>query len=312
MRNVETIINKIRLLTDNENFNDQAGIQTDEILEHLNDAQDRIYSQIQKAHDNFFLNRLEVSTASGQKNVDIPTDAYLGYRIVKVEYKGTGDTNYSVLKKGANAEEFTGNGGYPSFYIRYDDYIVLNPKPNNVGQIRWTYQRKVPTLDITRGTVDAVTLATDSITSLTLDTATLTQDNIDEIVNSGYMCVSLKRTGVVTMKLIPIDSIVLATGVVTVDSAFTFDDDETIAVGSLVSSGELSTTVSNLPNNIERYFKAYAAWKLLKRDSSTDSIEQNAELIALEDDIVSSFAELDMDIEYPAIIDTQFLASEWH
>jgi hypothetical protein len=312
MRSVNTIVNRVRLLTDNENYNDISGIQTNEILEHINDAQDRIYSLIQKAHDNVFLETSEVSIAAGQKEVTIPTAAYLGLRVVKVEFKTTGSGDYQILKQGNISEEMTGNGGYPSFYVRYGNYITLNPKTDRAATLRWTYQKAMPRLDVPRGTVSAVTLGTNTITSLTLDPTLLDPDNVTDLIDNGYMSVSANRTGVVKMKSIPVDNVNETTGLVTIDSSFTFDDGETIEVGDKVTSGAFSTVTSQLPINVERYFKTYCGWKLLRRDSNSESLEQTQELVAMEQDIVSSFAEADMDVEYPAILDTQFLASEWY
>jgi hypothetical protein len=64
--------------------------------------------------------------------------------------------------------------------------------------------------------------------------------------------------------------------------------DGTIAAGDYITLKEYGTTHSSLPANIERYLKAYAVWKLLRRDSSSDSAEQYQELIAIESQIINA------------------------
>jgi hypothetical protein len=43
---------------------------------------------------------------------------------------------------------------------------------------------------------------------------------------------------------------------------------------------------------------AYCAWKILKRDSSADSQEQQAELSAMEQDIIDSYKVITDDVQY--------------
>lgn len=310
MRPNSVLITKIRQASDNSNYSDLSGIQDNEIVEHMNDAQSNVFSKLMKTYTHIFLSEVEVVVSGGQEAVTIPASAYLGYRIVKVEYRSSGNSEYAILKKGSLSERFNTPGGVPGFYISLDKQILLQPSPTSAGTVRFTYQRRIPRLDIARGTISAVTLLNSAITALTIDPTTLTEDNIAELLAEGYITI-VDYDGAVQMVRIPITAINSVTGVTTVRPGFLFQAGETITVGDTVVAGQNSTTVSQLPDDAERYLRAYTIWKLLKRDSNTDSVEQTQELIEMSDDIVSSFAMVSMDVEYPTILDSQFLDSEW-
>lgn len=62
-----------------------------------------------------------------------------------------------------------------------------------------------------------------------------------------------------------------------------------------------------MPTICERYLLAYMNWKILKRDSNTDSAEQTTELADMRSEIVQLFAEIDDDVKSVPIQNTQFL-----
>ena len=102
-------------------------------------------------------------------------------------------------------------------------------------------------------------------------------------------------------KITGIDS---GTGVVTVDSAFTFETGETITAGDYIVAGAYSTTHGQLDELVERYLIAYTTGKILQRDSNIADLQvQQGILQAMEQDILSAYAEVTDDItEIPDII----------
>ena len=91
---------------------------------------------------------------------------------------------------------------------------------------------------------------------------------------------------------------------VTVDSSFSYDTGETIAVGNYIVEGPWSSTHVTIDDMVERYLIAYATFKILQRDSNlTDLQVQQNVLLEMESEIIESYAEISDDImEIPNII----------
>ena len=70
--------------------------------------------------------------------------------------------------------------------------------------------------------------------------------------------------------------------------------------------GGYSSNISELPEIAEKYLRAYAIWKMFKRDSSDDSREQFEELMMMKASIVDSIAEQDGDV-----FDIPLINNEW-
>jgi len=311
MRRIDLLITQSRRATENVEFNDASGLGDEEFLQYSNDAQDRLQSQIYTIFPDIFLAEKEITATQGVEAFPIPDDAFLGSRIRLIEYTHTGLTkDYYSLKKGELFERISDIRSNPSFYIRRGNEFLIEPTSDTTSaKLRITYQKRLPRLDVRRGTVKSAVLdtGTNKITSLTLDTSVLLDDTAlleeDEIT-------IIDKFGFCQMRRIQILAISTSTGVVTVDPDFTFETGETISAGNFSVRGPESTTHSQLPNIAERYIIAYMNWKILKRDSSNDSIEQTQELQVIEQDIINSFKQPDGDVANITILDDQFLLTD--
>ena len=310
MRRVDYLIEQVRRETENEDVTATTGISDEEFIQYLNDGQDRIQALIQVQFPDVFQDDSTVDAIRAQEKYDIPKDAFLGVRIDNIEYSNTGQVDdFYNLKKASKKERKSGITSSPVVYIRQHNKIILQPAAQNSGKIRFTYQKRLPRLDIRRGTVLTASLngVNNTITTLTLDPATnldataLEEDNFITIVD---------RNGIEKMRRIEIDNVDSSTGVVTVTNGFTYEDLESIEPGDFALRGFESTTHSQLADNAERYLRAYCAWKIHRRDSSSDSQEQSGELTALETDIVKSYAEPDGGVDRITILDDSFLVPD--
>jgi hypothetical protein len=194
-------------------------------------------------------------------------------------------------------------------YIRVAGKVLLNPIPKRsiTGGLKIAYVKRLPQLDIRRAQIDTVTTLNNEITTLVLD---ITQEiQKDELLEENYFCI-VNADGDQTMKSIPYTNIDETTGIVTIAAGFTFEDGETITADDYLVRGTDSTNRSELADTCERYLNGYCNWKVLRRDSSGDSVEQTTELVALQTEIVEIYKETDDDIKYPAIDDVQFLDDE--
>lgn len=307
MRNVSLLITASRRATENQEFTDTAGIQDEEFLQYFNDGQEEIHSVLNSMFPHILMGEKIIACTQSQEAYDIPSNAYLGTRIDMVEYSPSGITqDYYPLKKGSLKERLNGISSNPSFYIRNGTQLLLQPPPQQAGNLRVSYQRSIPKLDKQRATVLSVTLDTNAktITSLVfdpnleLDSAALLEEN--------YLCI-VDKFGQVKMQGIPVSAIDTSTGAVTIDAGFVFETGETIAAGDFAVRGKYASTHSQLPDVCEKYLLEYGNTRILMRDSSTDADSIAQILAKVQATLQTAFAEPDSDPDYVPVLDGQYL-----
>jgi len=310
MRRVDLLISASRRATENEEFTATAGIQDSEFLEYLNNGQEEIHSILQSTFPSILTAYKEEQAVSQQEAYSMPRDLYLGTRIDMIEYSISGRTqDYYLLKKGQLKERLNTQAGNPAFYIRRGDQILIQPKPQQSGVIRWSYQRAIPKLDVRRGTVLSVTLDTvnRTITALSFDPSV----DLDAaaLMEEGFITI-VDVSGTVKMRDIPVASVSQTTGVVTLEPGFVYKDGETISVGNYGLKGKFSSTNSELPDVCEKYLLEYCNARILIRDSQTDSQEVGQILLKVQETLRLAFAEPDNDPDRIPLLDMQFLGVE--
>lgn len=307
MRNISLLITASRRATENEEFTDSSGIQNEEFIQYLNDGQEEIHSVINSTFPHVLMGKQITNVTQGLETYDIPWNAYLGTRLDYVEYSPSGNADdYYPLKKGSMKERLNGVSANPSFYIRNNSEVILQPPPQQAGKIRFTFQRAIPRLDSRRATVASVVLdtATKTITSLYFDT-TLVIDS-EALLEENYLTI-VDKNGVVQMARIPVDAIDTSTGEVTVSAGFVYQDGETITAGDWACRGKYSSTHSQLPDVCEKYLLEYTNARILMRDSSSDASAIAQIMAKVQQTIQTAFAEPDSDPDYVPVLDGQYL-----
>jgi hypothetical protein len=308
MRRVEQLIAQSRRATENQEFTESAGVQDEEFIQYLNDAQEDIQTIIQGTFPNIMLKEEIGSLISGQGGYDIPRDCFLGTRINQVEVTLSTTENFYVLRKASLRERINFKSGSPVFWIRNGSQFLLQPAPQASGQYRVTYQRTIPTLDIRRGTVDSVTFgAGNTIASLILKTDEPLDDQA--LIEQNFITI-VDKNGSVKMQGIPVTDVSASTGTVTIEAGFVFEDGETIEAGDYALRGAYSTTNSQLPDICEKFLLEYCNTRILMRDSSADSVETGTLMAKIQETLRLAFAEPDADPDRITILDTQFLGLE--
>lgn len=308
MRRVDLLITQARRDSNNIEFTDTTGLSDDDFIAYANRAQDRLQSLLQQVYPDILQKEKEVDVVQNQEEYSVPSDAYLEIRTEQIDYSPTGKKeDYYTLDKGRLRERFSGNASNPFFYIRRSKTILLQPKPQQGGKLRITYQKQIPRLDKRRGTIQSVTTSGNQITSLVLDPTV----NIDDqaMLNEGYITI-IDKDGNVKMRSIPITGVNVTSGIVTVESGFEFEDGESAAAGQYVCSGAFASTNSELPDTCERYISEYMVFRAQRKDSNNDALEQSADLKAIEDEIVASFSVPDRAITKIPIIDDTYLTTD--
>jgi hypothetical protein len=306
-RYVSYLIDDVRQSTENEDFSDTIGIKDAEFLRFLNDAQFRIQNKIVQKHPQVFLGTKTYSVVQSQEAYSLPIDTYMGNKVTAVEYnpQSSNDDYFYPLRPGSRYERDRGSEGDPRKYIRTNGQILLVPVPNQSnGSLELTYVQKLPKLDLRRGSVSSVTLdsSTNTITALNLDVST---DSVDaDTLNKFTRLTVVDEEGTVKMKNIKFTNANSSTGVVTIDSSFTYETGETIEAGDYIVAGAYSSTHVLLDDMVERYLIAYATLKILHRDSNLADLDtQNGILMEMEREIVEAYAEISDDIvEIPEIL----------
>lgn len=317
-RRVDRLITHIRLITENETANSTTDIADNEIIEYLNEAQHRIQSKILEQHPRVFVTETTIAAVADQEEYNLPTPAFLNNKILTVEYTSNSSASrpiYYKLRPGYERDRISHVSGLPRYYIRRDKFtnatgsFLASPPPQNAsGQFRITYIQRMDNLDKRRGIVSAVTLSATAVTALTLDVSGDPPIDSTDLADHEFFCVTSKN-GIMQMRNLEFDvdgssSVNTSTGVVTLEgSSFTFASGETIAVGDYIVGGKDTNTHSILPRNVERYIINFAAYKIVKTDSSIDVKEALQELTFLEADIVNSYREIEEDIHEIAIVD---------
>jgi len=303
-RYISYLIDDVRQSTENTDVSDTIGIKDAEFLRFLNDAQFRIQNLITQQHPSIFLQEYTTPIVANQEAYTLPHGAYMGNKVTQVEYAAqvAGKIYYEPIRPGSLFER-SSQSGRPIKYIRKAGQILLLPTPaSSTGQLRITYTHKVPKLDFRRGSISAVTLSGNTITSLTMNVST---DQVDKLELDKFTRITIVNDeGGVQMGNIKVLSVDSASGVVTLDPSFTFESGETISVGDYVVAGSYSSTHSLLDTMVERYLIAYATFKILQRDSNMSDLQvQQNVLLEMENEIVSAYVEISDDImEIPNII----------
>ena len=306
MRRTDELITQVRKHSFNEGNTATTGIQDENILQYLNDAQDRLQNLAASQGAYFDEVETEIDIVAKQRAYSIPGDALLDNRVTLVEYRSGSDTeDYYPLNRVEMRELSPVEVNYPCDYAIRSGQILLSPVPNTgTGAIRVSYTRRLDNLDVRRATISSHTDSGTQITALTLDTS---DDDVEALDANTTLCVN-DRDGNVTMYNLRYDSYDDTTGVVTITgAAFTYATGESITNGDYVTVGAYSTTHSDLKDTMERYLIKYAVRELVAiEDSSQDAVQLDQMLGAMEQEILDAMTPISNDLQQVPIINEFF------
>lgn len=291
MRYVQRLISQVRKQTENEDVTDFTGIQDSEFLQYLNDAQHNLQALITQKHPNVFVREKIYDISANQDTYEVPSDCYLGNKILNVEFSSTGeDRDYYPLAQDSIKNRNTSYAASPYKYIRLDGNIILNPKPQSSGKLKVTYIYVIDELDLRRGQVSA------SPTSSSTGpwTISLSATDMSSLEDHDYVCIVDKKGKMIARNL-ELNSVTPTSISVAAYTPGLYDS--AIQNGNYVVGGKNTSTHGSFDSSVERYLIAYCAWKILKRDSSLDSGEAIQELNRMAREIVDSYALISDDLQ---------------
>ncbi len=301
MRSVTRLIEQVRRQTENEEVTDFTGISDKEFIQYLNDAQYNLQAAIVHQHPRVFIKEKVINAVSDQERYNLPSDCFLKNKVHNVEYSSTGaEDDYYVLKEDTLKSRSSGIAGSPGRYIRLAGQILLTPQPSGSGKIRINYVKRIRELTKAAGKLQAgaVTISTAGNGTLNLNSTDLTIET-DLLEDAHYLCI-VDRFG---NPLVSDLEILDISGETLTYRKHTLSDEDVASVtldqtqdGVFITAGPNSTTHTDLDISVERYLLSYAAWKILKRDSSVDSSEALQELTLMQEEIVKSYALISDDL----------------
>ncbi len=308
MRRTDALILAARTISRNSaNADGTKGVSDDEILQYLNDAQDRIQNRISSTKNisKIFTTQAIISIVANQEAYSIPDRLLLNKQIEGVEFSATGSlTDYVRLEKLNFFNRDTNTTNYPWGYFKRGGQIFLQPTPStSTGTIRVTYERDLDDLDIPRGTIATITGGTATqFTTVTFDPAT---SNPYETTTPGWStqqyCCFVSPLGVRKAYNVLIGGYVAGSDILTPSpSPFIYNTtyDSALAVGDIAVFNKYTTTFSQLPDACERYLIHYAAMELFHRDSSKDYSKEAAIVAETEEDILKALAAQTSEVQY--------------
>lgn len=306
MRRADVLIREARRISRNSaNADGTYSIADDEVLQYLNDAQDRIQNKMSSRKNiaKIFVTQQIISIVASQEAYTIPDRLLLNKQIESVEFSFDGTVgNYVTLEKLNFFNRDTNTSNYPWGYIKRGGQILLQPTPStSTGTIRVTYERDLDDLDIPRGVISTITNGTTSqFDTLTLDATANSYETTTPGWSNIQFCCIVSATGARKCFNVPVSSYSTVTNIITPSpTPFIYStQDSQIAVGDVAVFNKYTTTFSQLPDSCERYLIHYAAASMFAKDSSNDA-KREWELVGeIEKEILETFAAQTGEVQY--------------
>ena len=311
MRRVDTLITQARIVARNHaNADGTYAITDNEILQYLNDAQDRMQNLISSTKNiaKIFATQQIISVVANQESYSIPDRLLLNKQIEAVEFSATGNvSDYVRLEKLNMFNRDTNPSNYPWGYFKRGGQIFLQPTPSiSTGSIRVTYERDLDDLDIPRGIVSSITNGTSTqFEAFILSSLADSYESTTPGWSNVQYCSVVSPTGARKVFNVLMGSYDTGTNKVTPSpSPFLYTtNDSQIAVNDVAVFGQYTTTFSQLPDTCERYLIHYAAAEMFRKDSSEDYSAASDRLATIEQDILKALAAQTSEVQFIPMMD---------
>lgn len=273
MQAVTDLIRSIRRITNQESYSTTKGMVDEEIIDYLNDAQDRIQSliNVSKSVSRPFAQQVILPIVSGQEEYTVDARLYFNKEVQQVEYTNdttvTSSSQWVVLEKRHYINRDTYPTSEPVAYYAKNGKICLIGVPNSAtGNLRVIYERTAEDLDKPRGVITVVGGSFPGYTSITLDSTADETSSPNLTTPVKYICVVSSVDGTAKARNVPVASYNPGTNVITISGGYSALTGETISIGDTITFGKYSTTHTTVPDDIDVYLKNYAILAIYNRD----------------------------------------------
>lgn len=281
----------------------KQGISDDVFIRYFNNAKDHLQSAILNLNPDSFVEFEEKNLQTGVEEYTISGNVFANGKIINVECSYDGETrNYFKLEKKLYLDRDTSEG-YPEFYIRRANKLLVNPIPKtSIGKLRISYYKAIDNADIKRAQVNG----TPSGATITIDTPSALESL--KLSQAELLCIC-KNDGTPLLYNGRIASFSSPTITLEANVSTYLLDGVTLADldNQNITLLPYSTTHYTLPDFCERYLVTYCQKRILTTDESNTSIEEDSELLKIEQDILQAYAEEDRDIYFVPVIDKELM-----
>lgn len=221
MRRTDVLITQARLISRNIlNSDGTSSISSEEILQYLNDAQDRMQNLIcaKKNIAKIFAVQEIIPLVANQEAYSLSRRLLLNKQIENVEFSADGQlSNYVRMEKVNIINRDSNTTTYPWGYYKQGGQIFLQPIPGGAGgYIRVTYEADLDDLEIPRGVVSTITGGTSTqFTTLTLDSSANSYETTTPGWSTQQYCCIVSPIGVRKCYNILISGYVTGTNILT-------------------------------------------------------------------------------------------------
>lgn len=288
MRRLEFLVNRARYETDNKDTN---GITNAEIVSYFNDAQKYICSIIFKnnPYADFFKTQVEIA-ANSTGEYTIPSDCFATNAISMVEAKWSDSANndgYHRIKPVMESEAAYMFG----YYTRDNKVIITGDAPNaNFSYIRITYFRRLKSVDVRQGKVNAITPSTSIGLNATPTDLYLMDDHASAVDANGDQVVS--------------DIYFTNTSGATLTTTNTAG----VTTSHYIVAGANACNRPELPEECEPYLLDYVKQRIYTRNNYEDANKQMYFTEQQKEDLISIFSKNKKDDDTIPMTDIGFLA----
>jgi hypothetical protein len=267
-----SIINDIR--SDTQNANDvpstgvQRGISSNDILRHLNYAQNTLERKITSTYPDVFQTTENITVVNGTDTYNLAGDLYLGLRLTSLRYSQTSQPRDSRELLPSREMDYFGGDGVPMGYIRANKSIKLVPRPNSGGLLTVIYQRSLDSMDLRRGLIGAVGLdGSGAVIAISLSATGLDAAAMVGSVLNDFVCIS-NEYGEPSLYNARVTAYDAALRVLTVAPTLPIVGAAAPSAGMYVTVGRFTRTHSELPGDVEEYMAESTSRRLKIRESS--------------------------------------------
>jgi len=319
MKYIQDLVDLVRVSTENEESSAFTGISDTEFIQYLNDAQHHLQALIVSKHSQVFVDEAIVSVTSSQEKYSLPEDILLENKVHNIEYSSDGKNYFNLKQTNIKNRSDENETGVPFGYIRLSGKVLLTPIPDSSGFLKINYIRRIKELGLRQAAVKIADISgTQTLTNGSTNTISLNNNyfttKVSEFAKAQFVTI-VDKYGTVKLSNIPInisdetllksilhESLIVNMTDYTPKESDASKDSFKIAAGDFILTGKDVTTHSEFPTSVERYLISYAAWKILKRDSSVDSQEMQGELSLIGQEIVDSYSNITDDLQTIPII----------
>ena len=279
----DILLNRLR---QNADIVDANSLNDVTLINYMNDAQRTIQNIIFQSDklNNVFTKQYPLTTVSGTIEYDLPSDVYAENSLISVWSLDSSNRKGFRYDKQSFGESATPRG-----YSVQNRKIIFSHTP--FDNILLVYNYRLPILSNRVGQVESVAGQVITIAGASLvegfdanDEYVTIVDKYGTIITSGHYIDSLLGVSL------------------TVEGDIT-----SVLAGHYIVSGKIATSHSCLPEECETFLKVFTERKALAHINSTKLANSNIFSSQERADIEDLFADKTSDIEYPVIVDYDFL-----